>query len=401
MNYPKFIDKETFYSLHSGLTELETVKHLSENLKLIHNLTTAYYDDFNVLIRDYISAGLSIFDMEIGIVSHIQGDDYIVCDAISPENSLAKGDKFELEGTYCREVIKSAKVLGFPHVGAMESLKNHPVYENMKLESYISAPIVKEGKIFGTLNFSSTKIRKHGFSETEKELITMLAGSISTFLLLKEKEEKLENANKRIRKLTGYVAHDLRSPLGGIISIIDMLPLLDEDEKNEMLGNIKKSADKSLEMIHTILEAAIFGDGKITLEKGSYSLKDLLMEILVDYKSKIDSSELKLSLNCIDTKLLLDKERMLQVLSNLVSNCIKYAKRGSVVNINILEFKGRVRFEVQNEMNSEKEKLTKVDVSEESSIGYGLEIVQEILKLHDSEYYFSISAHKYSGHFDL
>lgn len=191
MQYPKFINENDFLRLHDGLSEIELLKQFSSNLKLIHKLTTSHYSDFKLLIKDYLEAGLKIFDMEIGIVSKVDGQDYIICDAISPDNSLSQGDKFQVEGTYCREVISTGKVVGFPHVGNIEEMKNHPVYQNMKLESYISAPIYKDDIIFGTLNFSSTKIRTHGFTELEKELIEMMANSIETFLLLREKEEKL------------------------------------------------------------------------------------------------------------------------------------------------------------------------------------------------------------------
>lgn len=175
MKYPEFVENEKFNSLHDNLSEVELLRKFSENLKVIHTLTTSHYTDFNQLIKEYLEAGVKIFGMDIGIVSNIQGQDYFVCDAVTPDNSLGEGDKFELEGTYCREVVKSLKVIGLPHVGSLEEMKSHPVYQNMKLESYISAPIFKEGKIFGTLNFSSTKIRDFGFSEQERDLISMMA----------------------------------------------------------------------------------------------------------------------------------------------------------------------------------------------------------------------------------
>ncbi|MCP4915096.1 MAG: GAF domain-containing sensor histidine kinase [Oligoflexia bacterium] len=383
MKYPEFIKVEKFNSLHDNMSEVELLRKFSENLKVIHTLTTSHYTDFNQLIKEYLEAGLKIFDMDIGIVSNIQGQDYLVCDAVTPDNSLGEGDKFELEGTYCREVVKSQQVIGFPHVGSLEEMKSHPVYQNMKLESYLSAPIFKEGKIFGTLNFSSTRVREFGFSEQERDLISMMASSIGSFLLLREKEENIENSYQRIRKLTAYVAHDLRSPLGNILSIAEIMPELEEDERNEFLEVIKNSSQKSMEIVKTILEAAILGEGKITLEKRKVSFEKIFKEVEREFQSKLGN--LKIETKFDSGVLELDRERMIQVISNLLSNAIKYSKEGSVISINSKKENGKVYFEMKNIVDDELVKNKIVGSSEESSIGFGLEIVNEILALHDSK----------------
>ena len=120
--------------------------------------------------------------MQTGIVSHITDDkDYIIKDVISPLDVIHPDDVYPLEGTYCREVYKSHKTLGFPHVGEMHELKEHPVYVNLRLEAYISAPIYVHDTIYGTLNFTSTEPRTYGFSEHEHDLISMMAQSIGNF----------------------------------------------------------------------------------------------------------------------------------------------------------------------------------------------------------------------------
>lgn len=402
MEYPKFIDEIKFLKLHKDLSEIDLLKQFSSNLKQIHKLTTSHYTNFDTLIMDYLKAGLSIFSMDIGIVSEILESDYIICNALSPDNSLSKGDKFELAGTYCREVIHTGKIIGFPHVGAIEQMKNHPVYQNMKLESYISAPIFKNDIIFGTLNFSSTKIREHGFSEYEKELIGMMASSIGSFLLLKDKEARLENSNKRIRTLTGYVAHDLRSPLGTISALVDLIKESEDEEKDELLNQIKVISNKSLELAHTILEAAILGKGKLNIEKECHYLDEIILDSLEDYSEKFKESGLVVNSKLIASKIFVDKERLLQVFSNIFSNMIKYAVPGSTVKIEIIDQKNKYRVIFENEINEKKviEGYGK-NVSETGSIGFGLEIIREVLKLHESELSIDSKDNVYKSYFDI
>lgn len=384
MNYPKFLDNKKFFQLHDEISEIEQLSALSENLKRIHVITTKSYKSFDDLILEYLKVGLEVFDMKIGIVSRIEGDEYFVCNAVSPDNSLGKGDVFPLEGTYCREVYNSQEVLGFPHVGSLESMKDHPVYQNMKLESYLSAPIYVGGKLFGTLNFSSVDIRDYGFSENERDLISLMANSIGNFLFLNEKEQEILNSNDRLKKLVGYVAHDLRTPLGNIRSLADFIETDPDSECEEFLGLIKKSADDSLEMIYTILDMAAMGTGKIELNKELNNLEDVLEHSLSQFEHHLEKKGLKIKKDFDDIpEVEIDFYRMEQVFSNLFSNATKYSKPGTTIEVllkkqddmNLCFTIQNIKSDENNEVHSEVNK----------SIGFGLEIVREILKLHKAK----------------
>lgn len=52
MKYPEFVENEKFNSLHDNLSEVELLRKFSENLKVIHTLTTSHYTDFNQLIKE-------------------------------------------------------------------------------------------------------------------------------------------------------------------------------------------------------------------------------------------------------------------------------------------------------------------------------------------------------------
>lgn len=401
MKYPEFKNNNTFSELHDGLTEIDLLRKFSSNLKTIHFLTTSHYTDFNSLISEYLLAGTKIFSMEFGIVSNIVEDEYTVLDVISPGNVLSPGDTFDLEGTYCREVVNSQKVIGLPHVGAIKEMRGHPVYQNMKLESYISAPIYKEDVIYGTLNFSSTEVREYGFSEYERELISMLAHSIGTYLSLRDKEEKLQSANKRIRTLTGYLAHDLRSPLGNIFSLAELLPEMTEEESTEMINEIKEISNKAMEIVNTVLEAAIIGEGKLSLDKRKYLLGDIISESINDFKTYSNNSNLSIEENIEEALVFIDKERIHQVFTNLLSNSLKYSKENSIIYISIINKEKGVEFSIKNSIKDNNKVNNIGRSSEEKSYGFGLEIVREILKLHSSELLIDIKDEEFTASFVL
>jgi len=397
MKYPKFVNDETFYSLHDGLKEVDLLKQFASNLKTIHNLTTKHYQDFDSLIKEYLIAGSRIFNLEFGIVSNINGEEYLVCDAVSPENVLEPGAIFELEGTYCREVIYTKRVIGFPHVGSIEEMKGHPVYINMKLESYISAPIFKGSEIFGTLNFSSTRIRRNGFSEYERELISMMANAIGSFLLLKDREEKLASANTRIKKLTGFVAHDLRTPLGNIVGLAALIPDLDKSEAGEMSKEIIKISSESMEMVQTILESAILGEGSLQLEKGLGLLGEEFKKSLNHHSTAIEAAKINFDIQDDRTQVSFDEKRMSQVFNNLVGNCCKYTKSGTTVEVDISKQGEFVFFKMSSIINNENKQGDENFLMR--SYGLGNEIIDQVLKLHSSQLQIENDGERYIASF--
>ena len=156
MNYPQFVENNTYIAQDASRSEVDQLKAMLSNLTRVHLLSAANFDSFDNLIHEYLLAGIEVFGLETGIVSEITGDSYRICDVISPLDILEKNQVFELKDTYCSEVVRSGMILGFPEVGKLEYMSCHPVYQNLKLEAYLSAPILVEGELFGTLNFTST-----------------------------------------------------------------------------------------------------------------------------------------------------------------------------------------------------------------------------------------------------
>jgi PAS domain S-box-containing protein len=74
----------------------------------------------------------------------------------------------------------------------------HPCYNSFHLESYIGVPIEVEGRLYGTINFSSSKPNKKGFSKADHDLITLLGEWASGVIYRKKMEENL------VREKEGY-----------------------------------------------------------------------------------------------------------------------------------------------------------------------------------------------------
>jgi GAF domain len=96
---------------------------------------------------------------------------------------FSAGDRFDLCDTYCAAVAKEDKTVTYIQVGIIPEMIIHPVYKAVQLESYIGSPIHdRNGKVTGTVNFSSHKVRNKDFDNAEIELVAQMAIKLSDVL---------------------------------------------------------------------------------------------------------------------------------------------------------------------------------------------------------------------------
>lgn len=118
-----------------------------------------------------------LFGVELGIISEIEDDIYIIkyISCTDDFNSITIGMELDVDKTYCEVVIKDKQVRTYQHIGKDPDMSLHPVYVAFQLETYIGAPIIKDGKVVGTLNFSSPRDRNNPFSDEDIQAISKLA----------------------------------------------------------------------------------------------------------------------------------------------------------------------------------------------------------------------------------
>ena len=129
-----------------------------------------------------LAAARATLELEMGIVSHIHQDQYHVMAISADHNMIVPGEIFALKDTVCNAVFTSQQFVALTSYSSQDKLRLHPVYEQMKLEAYIAAPIWLNNEIWGTVNFTSTQIRTHAFTADEEALVTDCAAKVSALL---------------------------------------------------------------------------------------------------------------------------------------------------------------------------------------------------------------------------
>lgn len=139
-------------------------------------------NELQSLYNEILTEGNDRFSTTMGIVSHIENDEYEIIAVKSLANVFVSGESFPLHQTYCRDVYSAGKTIALTELDGKPGLQCHPLYEDLPIEVYISTPILKHGVIWGTLNFSSYILKSLPFSDNDVEFIESSAKRISLAL---------------------------------------------------------------------------------------------------------------------------------------------------------------------------------------------------------------------------
>ncbi|MEL6135867.1 MAG: response regulator [Cyanobacteria bacterium J06628_6] len=206
LNWATFPNVETgrLYAVARDTTarraDEENLAMFGASLKHLHRINTTQYETFDALFGDCLETGCQIFGLETGIISQIEEEAYTIRSVRSNIDALAANDRFDLADTYCAAVVHEHQTVAYSQVGHIAEMQGHPVYQTLRLESYLGTPIFVNGKIYGTLNFSSTAARTAQFSRHEQEIIELMARSIGRFLAADLAQKQQQAAAAALRE---------------------------------------------------------------------------------------------------------------------------------------------------------------------------------------------------------
>ena len=220
--------------------------------------------------------------------------------------------------------------------------------------------------------------------------------------LEKAKQEAL-SANKVKSEFLANMSHEIRTPINSMLGFNEMI-LRETEEKDiySYASNIKKSGQTLLSLVNDILDLSKVEAGKMEIINGEYDTVYVTKDLVRMIKPRVDEKGLELKLNIdsrIPKRLSGDVVRIGQILMNLLTNAVKYTKKGEVLLTvsfkGIKDDKAYLYFEVKDTgMGIKKENIEKL-FSEFSRVeekthaiegtGLGIPITVKFLKLMNSK----------------
>lgn len=142
---------------------------------------------------------------------------------------------------------------------------------------------------------------------------------------------------KRRDEFFGMISHELNTPVTTIkmfIQILQNLSGLDIGRLNKYLGRMETQVDRVIRLIKELLDIANIEKGKITFAKTSFSFDELVRETVENFQA-IPSNHKIMILGRTDKNVRADRDRIGQVIINLISNAIKYSPGKGLIEVKL------------------------------------------------------------------
>ena len=248
-------------------------------------------------------------------------------------------------------------------------------------------------QFYKKFNFLYDKILQK--SKKHKNLYSILNSldEFESFFLNQFKE--LDKLKQTRSKFLQNISHELKTPIFLLQGFIDTL--IEEDKNNnEIINKIKKQSNRIENLFQDILTISMIESEDIKLNIEKIELNDILIEIQNDFGERIAKRGDQLIIPNVENILLnVDKEKIITVLNNLITNAINYSDSGDIV-ISAKKHHKQVRISVIDNGIGMSEKyfedifnrFFRIDKNRSNisgGTGLGLAIVKHILLAHNSK----------------
>jgi two-component system sensor histidine kinase/response regulator len=236
-----------------------------------------------------------------------------------------------------------------------------------------------------------------------KEVVARIRTHLSNQQLVEQQKdlvEQLSKANSAKDRFLGMCAHDLRNPLSSIRGLAE---LMDENalgvltaEQKEIIQTIHGASTSMLQLVNELLDVATIEAGHLKLEKEPVSIVEIVEKSvhLSNIEAAKKNTRIELVKISFDPIVDVDRNKIRQVVDNLINNAVKYSPRGSIVTVLIHANDTHAGFAVRDSgpgiPESERHKLFKdygrlstQPTGGEKSTGLGLAICRKIVEAHD------------------
>lgn len=366
-------------------------------------------------VSDYVSTGNAIFIQDIktkiqrvtnGLNTLQQVNDDSSCIALIDKLDTVVHAKIDFSNLILQRLKNSGKL-------SAEILINNLEGKTLMDSVYQFADAIKSARhnILQNLNKSNIKNgeRAEIFNYVLLALTLIAAAVLFWFIItitqrLIASEKKEKEATKLKESFLANMSHEIRTPLNAILGFTNLLQHQKlDDQSKEYVHTIEQSGENLLTILNDILDISKIEAGMLKIETLPFNIRKVVQSVLELYTAQATKKKIELKASFTDNVpeiLIGDKSRLMQILSNLISNAIKFTEHGTInLQIHTLpKVKNIIQTVItisDTGIGIEQEKLTHIfnrfqqadnDITRKyGGTGLGLSIVKELIELQNGK----------------
>jgi len=220
---------------------------------------------------------------------------------------------------------------------------------HLPVRSYLAHPVVgRSGEVLGGLFFGHSEAGV--FGDREEQLVAGIAAHAAIALenarLYEAERGSRAEAEAAVRardEFLGIASHELRNPLAGLKAAVQLLVRsrarghAEPERLDRFLGEISRAADRLADLLEDLLDVSRLRTGRFQIRPELTDLAELVRETAETYRRETPERDIEVASRAADYKVVLDRERIQQVVANLLSNALKYSPDGGPVHIDLAD----------------------------------------------------------------
>ena len=274
--------------------------------------------------------------------------------------------------------------------------------ERLGLRTLLIVPLMREGSAIGSISIRRTEVRP--FSEKEIALLKTFADqaviaieNVRLFHEIEEKNQQLEAANKHKSDFLARVSHDLRTPLNAIMGFTRIVLRRMEgqmpDLQKENLQKVLISSEHLLNLINGLLDLAKIDAGKMEVSADTFRVEDIINMTTATVEPLLKDGRVRIVRDITPNlpPLKTDRDKLKQILFNLLSNAAKFTEQGEIkvsaspengnLKLAVADTGIGMKKEALDHIFEEFQQAEKTTASKYGGTGLGLAIVKKFIDL--------------------
>ncbi|MFP4006411.1 MAG: response regulator [Spirulinaceae cyanobacterium] len=371
------------------------LQNFSDRLKELHRLNTTIYKNIEAIFKDYLKTGCQMLNLSSGCIGRLDQKGIEIVAAWETPQGYQLGDRVLFEQS-CQTAVITQSTQVYPHINRLQTAQKD------LFSIRISTPIWLGDSPYGILVFANQASEEHPLERWEIEIVEMMAKSLSQYITAHRNQQQQKALELQKDQLLSIASHELRTPLTSIQGSIKLLASGKLESFSPQVQQLLKIAanntDRLIRLINDILNLERIESGKVKMNRQWWKAKDILADAIEMMQPVADQATVKLTscLECPDILVWADRDRILQALTNLISNAIKFSPPNACVTLRVIvDCEGQCIFQVcdrgrgipEPKLKTIFERFQQVEMSDsqqKGGAGLGLTICREIIKQHNS-----------------